>query len=150
MRTFRYIGTTDECIECQKCGKIDLRSTIVLAVLDDDGNTEDITYYGSTCAARALAVRGGGRAVLDAARGKHRETLAAATDARRTLAFYGLPETGEVDDPALVAATAKFMHAHSNAVWFTEKTDTDWRRMVLDMLARRRTQIAEASLVGGV
>lgn len=94
---FRYIGVTDECIECQKCGKADLKSTIVLAILDADGNDEEITYYGSTCAARALSawgmrVKGGGREILQSARWATEKLQTAAKDARERLAKYGLPE----------------------------------------------------------
>jgi hypothetical protein len=48
---------------------------VVLAILDTDGNTEDVTYYGSSCAARALGVEGDGRAVLQAARNATVATL---------------------------------------------------------------------------
>ena len=58
---FRFVGTTDECVECQCCGKTGLRSTIILAILDADGTAEDVTYYGSTCAARALTAIDGRR-----------------------------------------------------------------------------------------
>lgn len=95
---FRYIGVTDECVECQKCGKADLKSTVVLAFLDEEGNDEgDVTYYGSTCAARALAakgvcVKGGGAAILQAARWRTEHLRHEATEARQQLAKYGLPE----------------------------------------------------------
>lgn len=81
---FRYIGITDECVECQKCGKPGLKSTVILAILDADGNPEDATYYGSTCAARALGIKGGGRAVLNSARAAHDRTIEIAKDARGT------------------------------------------------------------------
>jgi hypothetical protein len=80
---FRYLGVTDECVECQQCGRTELRSTVVLAILDTDGNTEDVTYYGSSCAARVLGVEGDGRAVLQAARNATVATLLAALDAHR-------------------------------------------------------------------
>lgn len=54
MAGFRFIGTTDECIECQRCGKTELKSTVVLEILDEDGNGGEYTYFGSTCAAKAL------------------------------------------------------------------------------------------------
>lgn len=44
-------GTSDEVLECQKCGKVELKRTIVLT----DGESE--MYYGSQCAARALGMR---------------------------------------------------------------------------------------------
>jgi hypothetical protein len=52
-RVFRIKGTTDEVTECELCGRIDLKGTIVLATLDADGNEEDIVYYGASCGAKA-------------------------------------------------------------------------------------------------
>lgn len=141
---FRYLGITDECVECQKCGKTQLRSTVVLAVLDVDGNTEDVTYYGSTCAAKALSIKGGGRAVLQSARWAHDKTLAEAEDARRMLAHYGLPESGEIDRRTLIGAQMKYAEQHWGSTWAAEQTPLQWREMVLDMVARKRAAIADA------
>lgn len=145
---FRYIGTTDECVECQKCGKVDLKSTIVLAILDAEGNEEDITYYGSTCAARALSIKGGGRAVRQAAEWANLQTRQNADDARRRLAYYGLPETGEIDGYTLANAVIKYAEQHSRAHWAAEKTGAQWREMVLEMVAYERAALAEAALIG--
>lgn len=144
---FRYIGITDECVECQQCGKADLRSTVILAILDADDNAEDVTYYGSTCAARALSIRGGGRAVLSSARAAHERTLQAAKDARETLEFYGLPLEGEPSEEAMRQAVDYFYSVHRNARWAASKSHADWREMVLDMVTRRRAQIHEAALL---
>lgn len=96
MTSFRYIGTTDECVECQQCGRVDLRCTVVLAVLDADGNTEDVTYYGSTCAARALSIPGGGREVQRRAEWANTETRNLAEEARgRAEVWQFDPVTGE-------------------------------------------------------
>lgn len=75
-RTGRYraMGTTDDCTTCDKCGKDHLKKTIILGILDADGNVEDVVYYGSTCAGRALGVR---KAYLDRA-------VIAANNERRT------------------------------------------------------------------
>lgn len=146
---FRYLGITDECVECQKCGKVDLRSTVVLAVLDADGNTEDVTYYGSTCAARALSVKGGGRAVLQSARWAHERTLLEAEDARRMLAHYGLPETGFPDQDTLRAATREYIRAGNSASHLCRKFNVRAGVLVLEMLLRKRRAIAEAALIGG-
>lgn len=146
--TFRYIGTTDECVQCQKCGRVDLRSTVVLAILDADGNPDEITYYGSTCAARALAVKGGGAAVRKAAEGARLKTLMAAHDARRTLRRYNLPETGgmpEGDDFPVLMAYAKDNPGAARAALSV----SDIRRYVLDMVTRKQTAIREAVLVAG-
>lgn len=50
---FRVLGTTDEVTECEHCGRVDLKGTIRLGVLDADGNVEDVTYFGAVCGARA-------------------------------------------------------------------------------------------------
>lgn len=146
---FRYLGITDECVECQKCGKVDLRSTVVLAVLDADGNTEDVTYYGSTCAARALSIKGGGRAVLQSARWAHDRTLREAEDARRMLAHYGLSETGFPDADTLLEATRRYIRAGNGVSALVRKHGVRARVLVLEMLLRKRRAIAEAVLIGG-
>lgn len=52
---FRMIGTTDENTTCDVCGKMELRSTVMLVSLDADGNADgEVTYAGSTCAGRML------------------------------------------------------------------------------------------------
>ena len=146
---FRYLGITDECVECQKCGKVDLRSTVVLAVLDADGNTEDVTYYGSTCAARALSIKGGGRAVLQSARWAHERTLLEAADARRMLAHYGLPETGFPDEDTLRDATRTYIRQGNSAAQRCRKFNVRAGVLVLEMLVRKRRVLADAALIGG-
>jgi hypothetical protein len=143
---FRYLGVTDECVECQRCGKVDLKATIVLAVLDTDGNEEEITYFGSTCAARALAIKGGGRAALQYARTAHHQTLTAAQDARRMLAYYHLPETGAVAQVYLEAAGWRYEQRHPS--FCAGMTNGELWAQVLDMLSRQRAAIAEAALIG--
>jgi hypothetical protein len=49
----RFVGVTDERTECERCGKIELKRTIVLRRYVD-GAPEDIVYYGADCAAEAL------------------------------------------------------------------------------------------------
>lgn len=148
---YRFIGTTDECTECGLCGKMQLRSTVVLMPLDEDGNDEgEVVYFGSTCAAKVLGRtgRGQGARVLAEARGAHWRTLAEAEDAHRMLAHYGLPETGDVDGATLAKATARYIHQHRNAIWASEKTFAQWRDMVLDMLSRKRAALTAAALIG--
>lgn len=52
-------GTTDDVTTCQICGKPELRGTVILAILDADGNTEDVTYAGTSCAAKLASGRTG-------------------------------------------------------------------------------------------
>lgn len=54
---FRYYGTCDDIQECQHCGRTELKKTVMLQMLDADGNPEELTYYGTSCAARALGVK---------------------------------------------------------------------------------------------
>jgi hypothetical protein len=98
---FRYLGITDECVVCQRCGRTELRSTVVLAVLDEDGNTEDVTYYGSSCAARVLGEQAGGREVLQAARNATVATLRAALAAHERAELHSR-FAGFNDDGVLV------------------------------------------------
>lgn len=53
-KAFRVVGSTDEVTECEHCGRQDLKRTVVLDILDADGNTEGRTYFGATCGAKAV------------------------------------------------------------------------------------------------
>ncbi|HET6703985.1 hypothetical protein [Amycolatopsis sp.] len=146
---FRHIGVTDECVDCQRpgCPQTNLRSTVVLMPLDADGNdVGEATYYGSTCAAMVLGVtgRGAGTKVLAAARGAALRTCAAAEDARRMLAFYGLLETGAVPEEALVLAAERYRVQHRRAHWAPSLTRHDWEGLVVDMVLRKRAALADA------
>lgn len=46
----KLLGTTDECTQCQLCGREELKHTVVIEFLD----TGEIVHAGSDCAARAL------------------------------------------------------------------------------------------------
>ena len=52
----RYVllGVDDEVQVCDDCGKADLKCTVVLGVLDADGNVEREVRFGRDCAAKAL------------------------------------------------------------------------------------------------
>ena len=55
---FVVLGTTDSVCKCDHCGRTDLKKTVALGLLDADGNWDgDVTYYGTTCAAHAIAPR---------------------------------------------------------------------------------------------
>lgn len=145
---FRFIGTTDETVECQQCGKTELRNTVVLAILDDDGNTESVTYYGSTCAARALGIRGGGRSVLQSARWAMDELRLKVKDSRARLDYYSLPYQGGVTDEQVAAALPTFIAVHERAMWAATTTRDEWAGMVRETAMRHQQTIAEASLIG--
>lgn len=52
-RQYRVKGTTNDVTECAYCGRQELKGTVVLEVLDADGNAEGVTYFGTGCAATA-------------------------------------------------------------------------------------------------
>jgi hypothetical protein len=53
-KLFRVLGTTDEVTSCDYCGRVELKGTVKLAILDEDSNdTGELVYYGSGCAAKA-------------------------------------------------------------------------------------------------
>lgn len=53
-KLFRVLGTTDEVTTCDYCGRVELKGTTVLELLDEEGNrTGETVYYGSGCAASA-------------------------------------------------------------------------------------------------
>lgn len=68
MTETKIVGITDEQTACDECGRIELRSTVILA---QDG--AEIGRYGSSCAGKVLTRENGGPArtgasVLSAAR----------------------------------------------------------------------------------
>jgi coenzyme F420-reducing hydrogenase beta subunit len=148
---FRYLGTTDESVVCEKCGKADLRSTVMIVPLDADGNDDgDVTYYGSTCAARALGIRGGGKAVLAAANGARLRTLMNAHDARRMLRHYGnLPETGPLTEEQRRAGVHAYVRNNRGVQAEIAKHGGTVTDRLLEMLARKQAAIADAVLVAG-
>jgi hypothetical protein len=48
-QNLRAVGMTDEQTECDACGRMELRGTVILA--DDNG---EVGRYGTTCAGRML------------------------------------------------------------------------------------------------
>lgn len=77
---FRILGTTNDVTTCEHCGRTELKGTIILGVLDEDGNVVDRVHYGATCGARAAGqtVKEFRKAATDA----DRPRLAAAAAAR--------------------------------------------------------------------
>lgn len=141
---YRMIGTTDDVIDCEKCGKVDLRMTVVLEMFDADGNSEGITYYGSTCAARALAARGvrvTAATVRQQATYAQQQRVREAADARRTLDFYSIPTAGAVDADVWETAVHKFRDC--NREGGVNLRSVEWARTAFaDMVDRRRGQLA--------
>jgi coenzyme F420-reducing hydrogenase beta subunit len=148
---FRYLGTTDETHICEKCGRDELKSVVMIVPLDAEGNDDgDVTYYGSTCAARALGVRGGGKAVLAAANGARLRTLMNAHDARRMLRAYGdLPEIGSLTEEQRRAGVHAYVRNNRGVQAAIARDGGTVTDRLLEMLARKQAAIADAVLVAG-
>jgi hypothetical protein len=156
----RYIGATDECVECQKCGKADLKATVILGILDADGNIEEVTYYGSTCAARALAerghsVKGGGRAILQSARYATERLRQDAQEARQRLTKYGLPqERTELTKREWLPIRFAFVENHYQGREMPRYGAHDfhgpeyWQSVLMVCVERWWATLADAQLVG--
>ena len=53
-KAYRVFGTTDESTECDLCGRVELKCTVMLLPLNVDGNANgEVTYFGRSCAAKA-------------------------------------------------------------------------------------------------
>ncbi|AFM10458.1 hypothetical protein PIS_069 [Saccharomonospora phage PIS 136] len=140
---YRYIGTTDETATCEHCGKTNLRSTVVLSMLDNDGNHQEFVRYGSTCAAHTLGERSGAH-VRKLARNAHWKTLQDAAEARRMLDHYGIPASGTITTDMLVKAGCKYATNHPNICTSYDATI----EAVMDMVARHRKTLREAAMIG--
>lgn len=88
-KVFRVLGTTDDVTVCELCGRSELKGTIVLDELDEDGNTTgEVVYYGTSCGARAAGwtakeVRKAAKQADDAKREAERAAAQARFDAER-------------------------------------------------------------------
>lgn len=105
---YRIIGTTDENTECNHCGRIELKFTVVFDTLDADGNqTGDLYYAGSSCATKlpgfthrsAASIRSDARRIQTAA---DRAAAAKRQWAREILAKYSAVENARGRDIASV------------------------------------------------
>lgn len=79
--TYRVHGITDDTDTCEVCGKIELKSVIMLAIIEDGEELGELIYAGSTCGPRLLAKQYGKRVtpsrVRDAATAAERVRLEA-------------------------------------------------------------------------
>lgn len=144
MMEYRVLGTTDEVTTCEICGREELKGTIVLGVLDADGNVEAEMYAGSSCGAKAAGRKGRNAAVklrdeADAATRKIRDE---ADDARKMLEHY------QWDTVSFNRVVMAFRMAHMSAAWAARTTLEQWQEMTRDMISRRESQIAAAAKLG--
>jgi hypothetical protein len=49
---YRAKGFTDDVVDCEICGRVDLKGTVRLEIVDVDGNVEGEIFAGVVCAAR--------------------------------------------------------------------------------------------------
>jgi hypothetical protein len=151
---FRFLGITDDATECARCGRTELRSTVVLAVLDADGNTEDVTYFGSSCAAQALGYKANrGAAVLALARNAHEQLERETRQALEFLAFLGVDVQGRPmftrDGVTRLWGPAARRYRMANPVRFgTERAATGMVEDVQAAVARKLAILADAFAVG--
>lgn len=106
-KAYRVAGTTDEATTCDLCGKVELRATVMLIPLDDDGNDDgDAAYFGTSCAAKAAGwtvkdVRAGVKRAADEKREREQAARAAVREAEQEflrawyLEHYGTPDLQE-------------------------------------------------------
>lgn len=50
IRKYKYLGTSDERLDCECCGKNDLKRTVAIECQE----TGKVWYFGTSCAAKAL------------------------------------------------------------------------------------------------
>jgi hypothetical protein len=103
VKAYKVLGTTNDVTNCELCGKVELKGTVMLAVLDVDGNPDgDPSYFGSSCAAKAAGwtlreVRAGIKRASDEERERKRAERDALWAAEREwladwyLTRYGTP-----------------------------------------------------------
>jgi hypothetical protein len=112
--TYRVLGTTDEVTECEHCGRVDLKGTIILGIIDIDGSVEDRTYFGAVCGARAA-----GKPVKELRKEAASADFARGAEARRArflareaedAAFLDWCETTYGTRVRVVSATNKSIH----------------------------------------
>lgn len=136
-RKFAFVGLTDEVTDCELCGKPNLKRTVVLLPLDQDGGADgEAHFYGTACAALALGWshgtddphhrRASDRVLREARAAQARQDQSRA-DAAERLAFWG-----------------PFEHADHVALWALWRTrnpyghDTDPRIEVPRIIADAR------------
>lgn len=117
-KVYRVKGSTTDVTECELCGRVDLKGTIVLEVLDADGNgTGEVVYYGANCGAKAAGwtqrdIKQAAKTADQAARDAATREREARRDAEATRWTAWLTEqTGETEIPAALAKLGGFAAA---------------------------------------
>ena len=139
MTTYEVRGTTDDVTTCQQCGKPELKGTVILAILDADGNTEEVTYVGTTCAANMTGRRTTGAKIRQQAVNADYRRAEAVRTAKEILAHYA---PFEAKHP-IELGNAYWM---ANAGYFRNHPDADAVAMARESLARHRETVATNGL----
>lgn len=135
---FVIMGIVDDVTTCECCGRSNLKRTVMLGETDADGNVENVTYYGTGCAAVALGrPRQHGAKVADEAAAANRDWQERATRAREWLAAYGPVEHAGAREMAEVFYGR---NPHLRGRGFSA------RAQVASMLASARATLAERGL----
>lgn len=135
MTSHRVRGTTDDVTTCQQCGKPELRGTVILDILDADGNTADVTYVGSTCAAKMTGGRTTGVKIRQQAQAADHRRRQAVEYAREQLSWWEPIENDRVAIRELYFKANPSARGHVNAP-----------QRVAEILAGAREVIATSGL----
>jgi hypothetical protein len=54
---YRLLGVDDDVTTCEHCGRKNLKRTVVLSQIDEDGDEVAVVRFGCDCAARAMRGR---------------------------------------------------------------------------------------------
>lgn len=91
MSTYKPVGTSDEILECDLCGKSNLRNTVVLAYIDAEGESEGERFVGRDCAAKLItgvkSVKAGNKIAREAEAAMRRRAEAV-KNSKAMLAFF--------------------------------------------------------------
>jgi len=52
VKIYRVLGSTEEITTCDCCGKSNLKKTVIMGVLNTEGEVESECYFGVVCASR--------------------------------------------------------------------------------------------------
>ncbi|MFI5808690.1 hypothetical protein [Streptomyces sp. NPDC051561] len=127
-------GVTDDCTTCDCCNRQNLKRTVAMIPLDEDGNEDgDAVYYGTACAAAAM--RRTTTFVTNAASAARRQSLERDEWARGIISKYG---------PYEFATTREMA-----AAWYScnpEYTGRGAREEVEHFLSMARAQLTDTTL----
>jgi hypothetical protein len=139
MTSYRVRGTTDDVTTCQQCGKPELKGTVILDILDEDGNTEDVIYAGTTCAAKMAGGRVAGAKIRQQATAADYRRGEIVRTAQEILAYYAPFEAAS--PLALGDAYAK-----ANPGYFRNNPGADPVAVAQEAMSRRREVVATDGL----